>query len=306
VLHRSLPLVLLTAFRVVGADFVPPPGDGLVDVKADCGAKGDGTSDDTAALREAFEAGKARPGKHGAARAIWLPVGTYLVREPIRVGDKKKFIAGQDRARTVIRLADRSPAFADPARPTPLISFGKGSRPDWHFAQNFDQRLVNLTIEVGAANPAAVGILYHTNNSGGMHGVTIRSLDPDRRGACGLLLSDRPGPGLVWDGAIEGFDVGCRIDGDLHGMTIGKLSLCGQRACGFRADGNFSMVPAFTNRESNVSISIGHYGVKYDSLVEEIRAGEKRELTPAILDGQWVPLYSGWTRRPGVSRERKE
>jgi hypothetical protein len=108
---RCLPLVLLAVFSGAAAEFVPPPGAGLVDVKAVCGAKGDGTSDDTDAPREAFEAGKARPGKHGAAR------------------------------------------------PTPIIGFGKGSRSDWHFAPDFDQRLLNPTIEAGAGNPGAVGVL---------------------------------------------------------------------------------------------------------------------------------------------------
>ncbi|MGB2822794.1 MAG: hypothetical protein WBF17_17550, partial [Phycisphaerae bacterium] len=59
------------------------------------------------------------------------------------------------------------------------------------------------------------------------------------------------------------------------------------------------MAPAFVNRESNVAVSIGHSGHRYDSLVEETRGGESRDLTPGVLGGQWVPLYSGWkTRRP--------
>jgi hypothetical protein len=66
------------------------------------------------------------------------------------------------------------------------------------------------------------------------------------------------------------------------------------------------MIPAFTNRDPNVSISIGHCGVNYDSLVEEIRAGENREPTPAILGGQGVPLCNGRTKRPGGTREPKE
>jgi hypothetical protein len=204
---------------VAAAEFVPPPGDGLVNVKADCGAKGDGASDDTEALREAFEAGKARPGKHGAARAIWLPAGTYLVREPIRVGDKKKFIAGQDQTNT----------------------------------ESYEHQ-------------------PHILNDGGTLFI------------CGYKIEkDRTNVGTVNGGFTE---------------VLGGLLYKNRQ----RGD----MVPAFTNRDSNVTISIGHYGVKYDSLVEEIRAGVTRNLTPAILGGQWVPLYSGWTKRPGAGREPKE
>ena len=231
-----------------GGEFVPPPRDGLVNVKTDAGAKGDGVTDDTAALKSVFEAGKTqRHSTFGSARHIYLPNGVYLVREPIRVGDKKKFIIGQSRERTIIRLKDRSAAFQDARRPAPVIHFGKGSRRDWHFAQNFGQRMVNLTIDVGRGNPGAVGLHYHTNNYGAVYHLTIRTSDPQRRGAVGLHLSSGPGPGLAWDVAVDGFDVGCRIDGGLHSMTVGKLTVRSQRVCGYEAAGNFSSIWKLTS-----------------------------------------------------------
>ncbi|MGB2820922.1 MAG: glycosyl hydrolase family 28-related protein, partial [Phycisphaerae bacterium] len=241
--------------------FVPPPGDGLVNVRTDCGAKGDGVTDDTAALKSVFEAGKTnRHPKFDSGRHIYLPAGIYLVSEPIRIGDKKKFIIGQDRARTVIRLKDNAAAFQDRGRPTPILNFGKGSRRDWHFAQNFGQRMVNLTIDAGRGNPGAVGVHYHTNNYGAIYHITIRSSDPQKRGAYGLHLSSGPGPGLAWDVLVDGFDVGCRIDGGLHSMTAGRLTVRNQRTCGYEAAGNFSSIWKLTseNRVPALIVRAGH------------------------------------------------
>jgi len=244
------------------AGFAPPPGELFVNVKTDCGAKGDGVTDDTAALKAAFGAGKSAPHpKLGVARQIYLPDGVYLVSDRLPVGDKKKFIIGQSRRGVVIRLRDGCPGFQDPKRPRAVVDFGEGSYKGWHFANNFNQRLVNLTVDTGRANPGATGVLYHTNNLGGMYHVTIRSSDPERRGARGLHLGCGTGPGLVWDVAVEGFDVGCLIDSNLHGMTVGRLALSGQRECGFRADGNFSAVWGLVsrNRVPAVVVKDGHF-----------------------------------------------
>lgn len=254
-------IALLAQAAPAPRDFVPPSSDLLINVQRDCGAKGDGTSDDTAALKQAFEAGKTRPHPtFGAARDIYLPNGTYLVSDVLHVGDKKKFIIGQSREKTVIRLKPGSKAFQDSSKPRPVINYGEGSYKGWHFAQNFNQRLVNLTIEVGAQNPGAMGLLYHTNNLGSMHHVTIRSLDPQRGGAIGLDLSSGPGPGLVWDLEVDGFDSGVKIDGGLHSMTLGKIKLTNQRATGYLAAGNMSSIWGLTsvNRGPAVTLNKGH------------------------------------------------
>ncbi len=266
---RTVRVALVGAFLVAvgggtarGAGFVPPPDDHLVNVQADAGAKGDGLTDDTAALKAVFEAGKANPHpKFGNARFIYIPDGVYLVSDRIHVGDKRKFIIGQSRDGTVIRLKDRSPGFQDPAKPLPVINFGSGSRKGWQFAQNFNQRMLNLTIEVGKGNPGATAVLYHTNNSGGLYHLTLRSSDPDRLGAYGLHLSSGPGPGLVWDVLVDGFNVGCRIDGGLHSMTVAKLTVRNQRQCGYEADDNLTSLWQFrsTNRVPAIVVRRGHF-----------------------------------------------
>ena len=62
----------------------------VIDVKRDCGAKGDGIADDTAALQSAIE----RTGGRDHSRFIYLPNGTYrltraLVLKPPGAGKEK-------------------------------------------------------------------------------------------------------------------------------------------------------------------------------------------------------------------------
>ncbi len=65
---RAAFVAVLALAMVRAGEFVPAAGDDLIAVKADCGAAGDASADDTAALREVSKAGRSKPGKHGNAR----------------------------------------------------------------------------------------------------------------------------------------------------------------------------------------------------------------------------------------------
>jgi hypothetical protein len=241
-------------------DFVPPEEDPILDVKEQGGAKGDGRTDDTAALRSLISAGKnQKHPQYGSCREIFIPSGTYLVSDTINIGDKKKLIIGQSRERTVIRLKDNCPGFQDPGRPRPVINYGGKSYNGWHFANNFNQRALNFTIDVGSGNPGAIGMLYHTNNLGSIYHITIRA--GQGSGKWGLYLGSGPGPGLCWDVDVTGFEAGVRIDGGLHSMTLGKIAVRGQRRCGYLADGNMTALWNLTseNRVPAVIVNKGHF-----------------------------------------------
>ncbi|MFP4057855.1 MAG: glycosyl hydrolase family 28-related protein [Candidatus Brocadiia bacterium] len=246
-LSRALPLSLSLALPALAAarDYVPPPGAGYVDVQRDGGAKGDGRTDDTRALKAIIEAGKHHPHpEFGSARLIYFPNGVYLVGEPIVVGDKKKALIGQSREGVVLKLRDRAPSFQNAAKPTPLLNV-RGKR---HFAQNFAQRIHNLTIDVGAGNPGAAGVEYHTNNSGDMFNVLIKTSDPQRRGAVGLSMVTGSGPGLIHKVGIEGFEVGVLYTGSLHSMAFDRIELRGQRRVGFEVRGNTASISRLASR----------------------------------------------------------
>jgi hypothetical protein len=115
-------------------EFAMPAGSGFTDVRKDCGAGGDGVTDDTDALEKAIGS----PAKRvKGSRAIYIPDGTYLISRPLVVGDKKKYIQGQSREGTIIKLRDSCPGFGDPERPAFMLDM-KGAQ---HFAQNFSVHL---------------------------------------------------------------------------------------------------------------------------------------------------------------------
>jgi hypothetical protein len=224
-------------------EFAMPADSGFVNVRTDCGAAGDGVTDDTDALEKAV--GSPAKGIKGS-RAIYIPDGTYLVRRPLVVGDKKKYIQGQSRRGTVIRLADRCPGFDDPERPVFMLDM-KGKQ---HFAQNFYVHLHNVTFDVGAGNPGAGGVMYHTNNGGMLSNVAVRSSDPAGAGAVGISMDHNPGNGRVRDVRVDGLDVGVRVTGGMHGMYLENLILTGQRTVGFANRGNTVAVRRLVSRNT--------------------------------------------------------
>lgn len=203
-----------------------PVESGYVNVK-DFGAKGDSKTDDTEAFNSVFGRGKSDEG--GSIRAIYIPNGVYLVSDTIAWGDKKKDVWGESRAGVIIKLKDNCPGFQDIKHPKKVLQIEYG-----HGGQNFFQRIRNLTIDVGMGNPGAIGMGYHTNNSGGVYQVTIRSSDPQKQGLIGLSLDKAwPGPGLIQNVNIDGFDTGIFITHDQYSMTFEHITLTNQRKVGF-------------------------------------------------------------------------
>ena len=224
-------------------EFAMPADSGFLNVRTDCGAAGDGVTDDTDALEKAI--GSPSRGMKGS-RAVYLPDGTYLVSRPLVVGDKKKYIQGQSRRGTVIRLADRCPGFQDAETPVFMLDM-KGKQ---HFAQNFYVHLHNVTFDVGAGNPGAAGVMYHTNNGGMLSNVAVRSADPKKAGAVGISMDHNPGNGRVRDVHVDGLDVGVRVTSGMHGMYLENLILTDQRVAGFVNRGNTVAIRRLVSRNT--------------------------------------------------------
>lgn len=243
----------ITAHAAIGD---VPTDSKVINVK-DYGAKGDGVTDDSDAIQQAFNKNP------GSGSVIYLPKGTYLVSKRINwAGAKNRnVLQGQSESESIIRLKDSSPAFQNAERPTPM--FHTGGAP----AQRFQNGVRTLTIDVGNGNPGAVGLNFCANNTGAIRNVTIRSgTDGKSPGVSGLDLTESEvGPLLVQDLTVIGFDHGIRVGSTVNSITLDGIALRGQRIVGLKNNDNmvFAMglksensVPAIVNTGGNGVVTL--------------------------------------------------
>ncbi len=251
----------------------------VVDVGRDCGAVGDGRADDTDAIQAAIE----RIADHKATRFVYFPAGTYRITRPVvfrKPGGRSSgsmvgpWLYGEDRDRTVIRLADGAEGFADASRPRAAIrglNRPDGSRMNADF---FDRTVANLTIDTGD-NPGAVGIKYYSNNTGLLRRVVVRG-----NGACGIDLgfNDQNGPHLIQDVAVEGFATGIRTGHILNSQTLSRVAIRNCREVGLHHRGQVLAVEALTVTGTPAPIRCENRGVLaiVDSRLEAPGAGARR------------------------------
>jgi Pectate lyase superfamily protein len=225
-LNTSIELNPLASLPAQAQSVPLPLESGFINVK-DWGARGDGKTDDTQALQSVL--GQSQTKMSMSARSIYIPNGVYLVSNPIMWGDKRKLIWGQSRDGVIIKLKNNSPQFQDAKQPQKVLTVEFG-----HGGQNFNQRVRNITVDIGQGNPGAIGIGFHTNNGGGLHNVAVRSSDPQQLGHTGIRLDKPwPGPGFIKDVWVDGFDTGILITHDQYSMTFEHITLTRQRKAGF-------------------------------------------------------------------------
>jgi hypothetical protein len=164
-------------------------------------------------------------------------------------------IQGQSRDGTIIKLQDRAAGFDDTDHPNTVLQTRDGNTA-------FGYRVLNLTIDVGSGNPGASGIDYISNNEGAIHEVRIMSSDQAIQGARGIDMSRGwPGPALIKNVEVEGFDYGLYLDRGRYSMTVEHLTLRGQHKAGIRNINNviairglmsFNAVPVLQNSNGTV------------------------------------------------------
>jgi sugar lactone lactonase YvrE len=130
---------LTTMPQVVASDLTPPPPcETWVNIR-DLGAKGDGQTDDTAAIQNAIA-------KH---RAIYFPSGFYIVRDTLKLQPDTVLI-GLHPGATQIILPDNTPAFADTGSPKALLEAPKGG----------SNVVIGIGLYTSGNNPRAVAALW--------------------------------------------------------------------------------------------------------------------------------------------------
>jgi len=247
--------------RPAVAENIVFPGDaGVVNVKTRYGAKGDGVTDDTAAIQKAIDEVK------GIPDTLYFPDGTYLISDSVGVFHGKahsrdRFLTyqGQSEKGTVIKLKDNCPGFGDASKPKIVLSVyqGQGTGDVMH------SYVRNLTVDVGRSNPAAVGLRFMSNNSGAMYHVTIRSSDPAGAGKLGLdLTQGQVGPCLIKYVTVLGFDTGVEV-AHTFSVVLEHLTIRNQNVVGFLNSGgrttlrgltSVNKVPAVRNKAYDLTL----------------------------------------------------
>ena len=235
-----------------------PDNANVVDVRKQYNAKGDGITDDTAAIQQAL---------NSENRLVYLANGTYLVCGTIAWGSKRRILQGQSRDKTIIKLKNNCPGFGDAANPKPLITVFEGKSTGVAFRNS----IYDLTVDVGSGNQGAIGIRFINNNQGGLRNVEIRSSDADKRGAIALALTKKwPGPSMIKNLRIVGFDYGIKVNHPEYSLVFEDLVLNHQRVLGIENNANVLSIRGLTS----------------ENLVPVIKNADARGLV-VVLDGNF-------------------
>ena len=123
----------------VASDIAPlPASDSWVNVR-ELGVLGDGTTDDTAALRAAIS----------AHRVLYFPTGWYTISDTLTLRSDSVLI-GLHPARTIISLPNDKPAFAGDGAPKPLIETPPGGT----------NIVTGIGVYTSERNPRAVAVTW--------------------------------------------------------------------------------------------------------------------------------------------------
>jgi len=242
---------------------IPWPTDGMAANAKECGAKGDGITDDTAALLAMFKQGGRK------MSVVFIPAGTYLVSSHLSFECFWTYVQGAGRDKTIIKLKDNSPGYQDPKSPLWVMASLDDKAPCKCWVDKasgcnmaFDVQFSDFTIDTGKGNPGAIGLHYICNNTGGIKNVSVRS--GDGAGVVGIdMRHPWPGPCLIKNVTISGFDHGLWIKHDTYHDTFENITVENQKVAGILNQNHpISMrrlvsrnrVPAIINEKGNGQI----------------------------------------------------
>lgn len=215
-----------------------PSDSGMVNVKTQYGAKGDGINDDTDSIQQAISSIVHHP--QVGPRIIFFPAGTYLISRPLFEKDLNSqwnsllTLQGENRATTILKLTDNNPLYKSAGAPAAvLVLASQHATPNGGGNSAFDNNIFDMTIDVGRGNPGAVALGFMANNYCALRNVTLQSSDPGHSGAIGLGLQRyAPGPCLMKNVAINGFDYGIKVANNEYSLTFEDLTLLNQKQYG--------------------------------------------------------------------------
>ncbi len=223
----------------------------FVNVKTGYGARGDGYTDDTAALQRAISENV------GTTRILYFPNGVYLISNRLewrRPHDAARpwsaflTLMGQNRNSTVIRLRENASGYDDANNPRAVVftasdDFTPRDQTPRHGYleagignEAFGNYVENLTIDTGG-NRGAVGIDYLASNTGAIRNVTVRG-----QGVAGVaLIRGLQGPELIKNLTVEGFDYGVLARDAVYAATLENIRVSNQRVAGIANQGQIAL-----------------------------------------------------------------
>lgn len=177
-------------------------------------------------------------------RSLYFPNGTYLVSDTVTYTfdnlstrqmsnytcELCRFIQifGQSRENTIIRLADHSRGFEKGSR-KPVLSFNRASKEDRETTNCAQMNtLENITIDCGAGNDGAIGVLYASSNCGRIENVTAIG----HGSFCGIDF-DYGSEACIQNVAVAGFEFGMRT-GHTSPLVMDTIDLSGNTVAGIR------------------------------------------------------------------------
>ncbi len=273
----SIALTLVASFASLTLAHALPDDTGVINAR-DHGAAGDGVTDDTEALRKVVRIALDRETRYSKPPFVYLPAGTYRVTGPIagKVAEhgwsggwrSGLIVWGENREKTIIQLDSNLPAYAN--RDKPQYVFATGSESDKRTKPGDEQLsgggnrafrhgFYNLTIDVGADNPGAVGIDFIAHNRGAIENVTIRSGDAKHAGHTGLKLTRNwPGPAMYKNLLIEGFDRGIEVAHGEYGNVFEHITLRNQLVAGLVNKQNMLAIRGLVSENRVPAIDVAH------------------------------------------------
>jgi hypothetical protein len=242
-----------------------PPDSRVVDItQPPYNADTTGTVDDTAIIQQAIfdhiqvSGGKTDAGYFAPDEIIYFPNGTYLVSDRIEwrrdapgVCDGGGYVWGaylsfwgQCQSKTILKLADHTPAFGNPAAGRAVLYTAAIAQAnpcdltnsDWpNLGEGntaFRNNLSNFTVDVGLGNPGAIAIDYLANNLARIENVTLTGHPGQgNAGLVGLQMTRKyPGPLLLTQVEASYFGTGVVVGGGdysasvtFEGMELGNV-----------------------------------------------------------------------------------
>jgi len=211
---------------------IPAPADVGLNVKTQFGAAGDGVTDDTDEIKAAlaFNRADVNLDYFGRPSLLFFPAGTYLVSDTLAWIGCCMTLQGEGTASSIIKLKDSAAGFGSVNSPKAVIFTPDGN-------MSFRQNIFDLTVNTGSGNPGAIGLDYISNNWGAIRGVNVITADNNAHTGIALTRS-WPGPLLIRDTGVQGFNIGIDIKHAEYGPVFENIVLQGQTLAGIRNAGN--------------------------------------------------------------------